>query len=91
MVRRGSEPSVDQPNPFKAMLSHLRGPQYVSPAPAAAAFARSASPKTASPKSPSQCTPVLLLPSERQMPGAYVRGPPTWYGYGAPLLAGKRS
>lgn len=39
-----SDESVLQPNPFKAMLCHLRGPQYASPAPAA--LHRQASPES---------------------------------------------
>jgi hypothetical protein len=44
-----------QPNPFTAMLVHLRGPQYASPA----RFMHQQHPD--SPQSPQQCTPMHLI------------------------------
>jgi hypothetical protein len=44
-----------QPNPFTAMLVHLRGPQYASPA----RFMHQQDPD--SPQSPQQCTPLHLI------------------------------
>lgn len=50
-----SDSSVAQPNPFRSMLSHLRGPQYVSPAPII---------RPTSPHSPDDCKPVIFLPND---------------------------
>lgn len=66
MVRLESDKTVEQPNPFQAMLCHLRGPQYASPAPAIIA-------RPASPKSPSDCKP-LLLPGDAGAPAGGWRG-----------------
>ncbi|GAB4822183.1 hypothetical protein N2152v2_009229 [Parachlorella kessleri] len=63
LQRVESNTSVDQPNPFKAMLSHLRGPQYASPAPAALRH------NDASPDAPANSNSELVLqPSEAAAP-----------------------
>lgn len=62
LPRISSGETVQQPNPFEAMLHHLRGPQYASPArfalrgPAALQLEQAGSPQ-----SPKDCTPLHLI------------------------------
>ena len=59
--------SVLGPHPFKAMLRHLQGPQYTSPAqPQHAAAA--GDPATGSPQSPKECTPLHLISTSAGTP-----------------------
>lgn len=61
--------TVQQPTLYNAMLDHLRGPQYASPA-------RFAVPQRAdSPQSPQQCTPLHLISTSDTSPPT---GAPAW-------------
>eukprot|EP00887_Chlorella_sp_A99_P006235 scaffold3.g6235.t1 len=61
MHRIQSGETVQGPNPFQAMLRHLNGPAYASPAPAAL-------PQCDSPQSPQQLTPLHLISEGHDSP-----------------------
>lgn len=62
LPRIDSGESVQQPNPFEAMLHHLRGPQYASPARFALRGRAALQLEQAeSPQSPKELTPLHLI------------------------------
>lgn len=62
LPRNDSGETIQQPNPFEAMLHHLRGPQYASPARfALRGRAALQLEQAGSPQSPKELTPLHLI------------------------------